>query len=119
MTAPLSSPSLATNLLCGLPVNQRASVELSNSSLIERPKDPVNPYTLLAEHCPWKTGGAFFSRKQEQGEMRQALTPPPKPLLNPPETQATHSKGASTPPEPEEGSEGSQGQSTGLEAGLQ
>lgn len=52
-------------------------------------------------------------------EVRQALTPPPKPLLNPPETQATHSKGASTPPEPEEGSEGSQGQSTGLEAGFQ
>lgn len=53
--------------------------------------------------------------------MRQSLTPPPprQPLSNPPETQVNHSKGVSTPLEPEEGSEGSRGQRAELEGDFQ
>lgn len=63
--------------------------------------------------------GCLPQQEARTGTEMQNPTPPLTPLLNPPETQATHRKGASTPLEPEEGPEGSQGQSTGLEADFQ
>lgn len=73
------------------------------------------------ERCPCKAGTVPSSAgsKNRDRDEAESNPSPTVPLSNPPETQVNHSKGVSTPLEPEEGSEGSRGQRAELEGDFQ
>lgn len=73
------------------------------------------------ERCPCKAGTVPSSAgsKNRDKDEAESNPSPTVPLSNPPETQVNHSKGVSTPLEPEEGSEGSRGQRAELEGDFQ
>lgn len=80
--------------------------------ILSHPKHLTDSH--VNQGVPSSAGGK--NRDRNEAEYNPS---PTVPLLNPPETQSTHSKGALTPLEPEEGSEGSRGQRATLEADFQ